>query len=125
MFRFRKTYFLLAVLLFITEVLIALFLNDRFIRPYAGDFLVVILLYCFLRSVLNVRRLTLAVAVLLFACAVETAQYFHLVYRLGMENNRIVRTVLGSSAEWSDVLAYALGITAVLLIERTKTDSNA
>lgn len=120
MFRFQKTYFLLAVLLFVIEVLIALFLDDRFVRPYVGDFLVVILLYCFLRGVLNVGRTTLAVAVLLFAFVVEAAQYVHVLNYLGAEHNRLLRTVLGSSAEWSDVLAYTLGIAFVLLADRTK-----
>lgn len=118
MFRFHKTYLLFSLLLFITEVLIALFLDDRFVRPYAGDFLVVILLYCFLRGFLNASRTKLAVAVLLFACVIEAAQYVHVLNYLGAEHNRIVRTVLGSSAEWSDVLAYALGVAAVLLIDR-------
>ena len=120
MFRFRKKYFLFAVLLFVIEVLIALFLHDRFIRPYVGDFLVVILLYCFFRSFLNVNRTALALGVLLFAFVIEGAQYLHFVHHLGVENNAVVRTVLGSSAEWSDVLAYTLGIAAVLLFERRR-----
>jgi uncharacterized membrane protein len=47
MFRFHKTYFLLAVLLFVIELLIALYLHDRFIRPHVGDFLVVIFCIAF------------------------------------------------------------------------------
>ena len=47
---FNKTYFLLALLLLLAEVLIALYLHDALIRPYGGDFLVVILLYCFVKS---------------------------------------------------------------------------
>ena len=35
--------------LFIVETLIALFVRDAFIRPYMGDILVVILIYCFVR----------------------------------------------------------------------------
>ncbi len=120
LFRFHKTYFLLALALFITEVLIALYLNDRFIRPYVGDFLVVILLYCFFKSFLQISSTRLAIAVLLFAYAIEGAQYLHLVARLGMEHNRLVRTVLGSSAEWSDMLAYTLGIAFVVVLERNK-----
>ena len=36
MFRFNKKYFLLFLLLFITEVIIAIFIHDSFIRPYAA-----------------------------------------------------------------------------------------
>lgn len=121
MIRFHKTYFLLAVLLFIVEVAIALFLDDRFIRPYVGDFLVVILMYCFFKSFLRISTTKLAVAVLLFAYAIEAAQYFQFADRLGFQHNPVMRTVLGSSAEWTDVLAYTLGIVVVLLIERKRS----
>ena len=50
MLTFRKTYFILSILLFIIEVLIALFAHDEFIRPYVGDLLVVVLLYCLVKS---------------------------------------------------------------------------
>ncbi|CAN5148937.1 hypothetical protein BH20BAC1_BH20BAC1_28470 [soil metagenome] len=53
MLTFRRWYFLSAIVLLITEVLIATFLNDRIIRPFIGDFLVVILLYTFVRSFFN------------------------------------------------------------------------
>ena len=77
MLTFRRNYFLLFAFLFIIEVLIALFVHDRFIRPYVGDFLVVILIYCFVRSFFNLPVITTAASVFLFACAVEMAQYFN------------------------------------------------
>lgn len=42
MFTFDKKYFLAALFLLLTEILIALFIHDTFFRPYAGDFLAVI-----------------------------------------------------------------------------------
>ncbi|GAA4735187.1 DUF2809 domain-containing protein [Flavisolibacter ginsenosidimutans] len=118
MLTFRPGYFLLTFLLFVVEVSIALFAHDRFVRPYAGDFLVVILLYCFGKSFLKIPALPLAMTVLLFAYAIETAQYFHLVNRLGFQNHNIIRIILGSSFEWGDMLAYTLGIVFVLLVEQ-------
>ena len=53
MLTFNPRYFLVAVALFITEVLIALYVRDDFIRPYVGDFLVVILVYCAGRALLK------------------------------------------------------------------------
>ena len=120
MLTFRLPYFILAVLLFATEVLIALFVDDRFVRPYVGDFLVVILMYCFFRSFLKTSVLSLALAVLLFAYAIETAQYFRLVNRLGLANNKVMRTVIGSSFEWGDMVAYTLGILAVVIVEKAR-----
>ena len=67
MFSFNPKYFFLTVLLFVTEVLIALYLNDGFIRPYFGDFLVVMLIYCFVKSIANLPVIKTAVGVLLFS----------------------------------------------------------
>ena len=117
MLRFHKTYALLSFLLFAVEVSIALFVHDRFIRPYVGDFLVVILLYCFVRSFFKTPVITTGVVVLLFAYAVEVTQYFDLAKRLGVQSNTVLRTLIGSSFEWSDMLAYTLGALAVVLIE--------
>jgi len=50
---FNKTYFLLALLLLSVELFIGFFVRDAVIRPYGGDFLVVILLYCMLKSFID------------------------------------------------------------------------
>ncbi len=42
---FRPVYALATALVFIIEVLIALYMHDAFIRPYGGDILAVILVY--------------------------------------------------------------------------------
>lgn len=120
MLRFHKKYFFVTVILFLVEVVIAIYFHDRFIRPYVGDFLVVILLYYFFKTFLHTSVLFIAIPVLLFACLIEAAQYFHLLGLLGFQNNPVLRTVFGSSFEWSDLLAYTLGITLVLIIERRK-----
>ncbi|MFT5385169.1 MAG: hypothetical protein ACI81W_002574, partial [Saprospiraceae bacterium] len=41
---------MMTAFLFLIEVGIAVFIQDRIIRPYIGDLLVVILIYCFIRS---------------------------------------------------------------------------
>jgi uncharacterized membrane protein YfcA len=117
MFRFHKTYFLLTILLFLTEVLIALYVHDNFIRPWFGDFLVVILLYCFLRSFVAISSSTAALLVLVFSFSIEMAQYFKLVNLLQLQDNKIARTVIGTTFEWTDLVAYSFGITFVLVIE--------
>ena len=125
MFRFHKGYFLLTVLLFITEVLIALYLNDKFIRPYFGDFLVVILMYCFFKSFLKVPVTKLAIAVLIFAYIIEILQYFNLLNLLGLQDYKLARVVLGSSFAWMDIVAYTLGIILVVLIEKYRTNKHS
>jgi len=116
-FQFNKTYFFLAFLLFMIEVIIGAYLHDAVIRPYGGDFLVVILIYCFVKSFLNTPVMVTALAVLLFSYLIETLQYFHIVDMLGLEKSTIARTVIGTSFAWTDLLAYTLGILLVLIIE--------
>ena len=117
-FKFNLRYFLLAIGLFIIEVLIALYMHDRIIRPYIGDLLVVILIYCFVKAFVNTRVFKTAVAVLVFSYAVEVTQYFKLVEVIGLGKSRLARIILGSSFEWVDMLAYTAGILIVLAIEQ-------
>ena len=97
--------------------MIAIYLHDAIIRPYGGNFLVVILIYCFVKSFLNTPVFPTALAVLLFSYAIETLQYFNLVDLLGLEKSTIARTVIGTSFAWTDLLAYTLGVLLVLIVE--------
>lgn len=120
--KFNKLYFGLAILLFVTEVLIACFAHDRIIRPYIGDLLVVILIYCFVKSFLITPVLLTAISVLVFSYAIEVLQFFHLVNILGLQDSKIARTIIGTSFEWIDLIAYTAGIAIVLLIESAAAD---
>jgi hypothetical protein len=112
-FRFSLRAFLLFAALLGVEVLIALFVRDGWIRGFLGDVLVVAVLFYLLRSFVPVKPLPLALGVFLFACAVEVAQAFDFVTRLGFEDNRLVRTALGSTFDVLDLPAYALGALLV------------
>jgi hypothetical protein len=120
MFTFNKKYLILTIILFVIEVLIAVFVRDAFVRPYVGDYLVVILIYCAVRTVLNASVWKVALGVLLFSFLIETLQYFHIVNRLGLENNVVARTVIGYGFEWLDFVAYTMGILTVLAFENKK-----
>ena len=120
MFRFQKHYFLLFILLLAMEVFIGFFVHDAFVRPYVGDFLVVILLYTLVRSLVRIEVLPAAIFVFVFAIAVEIAQFFNLVEHLGLSSNEFARIVIGSSFEWSDIFAYTAGIITTLVFERRK-----
>jgi hypothetical protein len=112
-FRFSQKYFILSLLLFITEVLIALFVRDSFIRPYFGDFMVLMLLYCIVRSFWNFPVLHTVLVTLAFAYLVETLQYFRFVEHLGLQNSVVARTVIGTGFAWGDMVAYTLGGVAI------------
>ena len=118
MLTFNFRFFLFTVALFVIEVLVALFAHDSFVRPYGGDYLVVILLYCGVRTFIKAAPVKIAVAVLLFAYTIEVLQYFNIVDRLGLSGNAIARTVIGYGFDLLDLLAYTLGIITVVLLER-------
>ena len=119
MLTFRLPYFIITLLLFITEVVIALYVHDKIIRPYIGDFLVVILLYCFVRTFCKAAPLNAAIGVLIFAYGIEVLQYLQLVKRLGLQHSKLAVTIIGSSFEWIDMLAYTAGIALVLVVEKS------
>jgi len=120
--RFHKTYFLLFVLIFITEVLIALYVHDDFIRPYFGDVLVVILIYCFVKAFANIRTLTAATGVLLFAFIVETLQYFRFIEVIGLQDVKLARVVIGTSFAWMDIWCYIAGFAIIIITEHLLTN---
>lgn len=120
MLTFRPKYALLAIALFIIEVLIAIYVHDSFVRPFVGDYLVVFLVYCFVRAFFNMHYLKAAVAVLLFSYLIETLQYFQFVQRMGLAKYKILAIALGTSFEWFDILAYTLGFLTIILLEYSR-----
>lgn len=121
MFTFNTKYFYFTLILFLIEVCIAVFINDSFIRPFIGDVLVVILIYYFVRTFLNIHPFIVASSVLGFSYTIEFIQYFDFVNKLGFQNNKILAIALGSTFDWKDIIAYTIGITAVFCLEN-KTD---
>lgn len=108
MITINKRYFTAFLIIFIVELAIALFVRDNFIRPYVGDLLVVLLIYCFLRIFMKPYRF-LPLCVFLFAAAVELAQMFNFVDRLGLQDNPVLSIALGSTFDPADLVCYAAG----------------
>lgn len=123
MLSFNYRYFLCFIGLFITEVLIAAFVHDNFIRPTFGDFLVVLLMYCFLRSFIQTNYRTLAIVVGLIAYIVEITQYFHLIVLLGLHSSTAAQWILGTGFSWGDILAYTLGVIFIWIVESKRGKS--
>lgn len=107
--RLRKIYAILFGALLLTEVCIALFVRDAFVRPYVGDMLVTVLLCCLCRVVIPKGVKILPVYVFLFAAAVEIGQYFDVVKLLGLEGNRFLSTLIGRTFSLADLLCYGIG----------------
>ncbi len=114
----KNHYALLALILLLIEIVIALFVpGGTFIRASFGDFLVVILIYCAVRAVFYVDPLKLAIAICLFAFAVEFAQYFHFVDKVGIESP-FLRTIIGTSYSTGDLVMYAAGCLTIYLLDQ-------
>lgn len=105
----RIKYLLAFIIFFITEVLIAVYVHDDFIRPYVGDILVVILLYCFIKIFVPYKVKLMSLYIFIFSAFVEILQYFKLVEVLGLQDNRFARIVIGSVFDWKDILCYGVG----------------
>ena len=123
--RLRIIYAALFVLILITEVLIALFVKDKFIRPYGGDILVVILICCFVRIFYPKKINLLPLFVFLFAVLVEIAQYFNFVSLLGLGSIKFFRVLLGTAFSFGDLICYAVGCAIFFLCERAAERLNS
>lgn len=121
MLKFNRRYFTITLLLFAVEFIIGADFHDTIIRPYGGDFLVVILIYCIVKSFINAPVIKTALAVLVLSYLIEISQYFHLVALLGMQHSKLARIVLGTSFSFADLLAYTLGIGLVIVVENLQT----
>ena len=119
----RVVYFVLTVILLVVEVLIALFVHDRFVRPYVGDMLVVVVIYTFIRIWIPDSVRLLPFYVFLFATGVEILQYFNFVELLGVADNPFLRILLGTSFDGKDILCYAVGCVLVWAVERRLSHS--
>lgn len=107
--KLRLRYGVLFLILMAVETLIAFYVHDAFVRPYVGDMLAVLVVYCFVRIFIPVKGRLLPLYVFLFAACVELLQYFDLVSFLGLSGNKLARIVMGSVADLKDVGCYAVG----------------
>ncbi len=103
------TYFLIFILLLATEVLIALFVHDDFVRPYIGDVLVTGVLCSFFRIFVPNGIKFLPILTAVFASAVELLQYFDFVRLLGLADNRFFSILLGRTFDIKDIICYLVG----------------
>lgn len=114
----RILYLLIFCGLLAIEVVIALFVNDSFVRPYVGDVLVTLLLCCLCRVIVPSKIRLLPIYVFVFAACVEIGQYFDLVALLGLADNRILSVTLGRTFSWADLVCYAVGCVAAFMLDR-------
>lgn len=115
--KLRISYAMAFVLLLVIEVVIALFIHDAFIRPYIGDVLVVIVLYTAVRIFIPSGFKLMPLYIFIFSVFIECLQYFNLLKILGMQNNTLLRILVGSVFDIKDILCYGAGYILILIYE--------
>ena len=115
--QFNKYYLTLAHSIFLIELAIAFIIKTGFIRYTFGDYLVVILLYAIFRGCTNLSVRASALVVLLIAYGIELLQLTSFLAYYNLQDSFMAKLIFGSTFQFGDLIAYALGIITVLLIE--------
>lgn len=105
----RIKYLITFTILLCIEILIAICVHDTFIRPYVGDLLVVVVLYCIVRVIIPDKYRLMPFWIFVFASFIECLQYLKWVERLGIENNAFLRILMGATFDWKDIVCYGSG----------------
>lgn len=117
--QFNKYYLGLAHFLFLVELAIAFTLKTGFIRHTFGDYLVVILLYAIIRGCTNMSVWASSLVVLLIAFLVEFLQLTPFLTYFNLQNSFTAKLIFGSTFQFTDLVAYTLGIITVLVVEKS------
>jgi len=117
-FKFNYKYFLFSIFFFLIEVVVERYFHGGFVRNVLGDYLVVFLIYCFVKAFLNIKPLLAASLVLLLSYLIEIAQYVNILKLLNISQSKTTAIVLGSSFDWKDMAAYTSAFLTILLVEK-------
>lgn len=121
-FKFNLKYCISTILIFLIEVLIATKLKDIFfVRAYLGDVIVVMLIYTFIKSFIEIKSdQKLILGIFVFSCLVEFAQYFTIADKLGFQPGSLMYIVIGNSFSWIDILCYGVGCLLLFIFVKLK-----
>ena len=106
----NKKYLTYFIIIFILESFIAIFVKDNFIRPYLGDVLVIILIYCFINIFLKIEIKLLPLYIFIFAVIIELLQYINILKLLNLDNILILKIIIGSTFDIKDIICYFVGM---------------
>jgi hypothetical protein len=117
--------FIVFIVLFFIEVSIALYIKQGFIRAIFGDFLVVIMIYFFIKSFVRIKSIYIAITVLFIAYLVEFLQFIDILSIVNYKENAVINLILGTTFSIQDIIAYTLGVATVIFLEnRLKIRAN-
>ncbi|NJK77146.1 MAG: DUF2809 domain-containing protein [Microcoleus sp. SU_5_6] len=113
--RFHRRSFILFSIIFVIEVMIALFFRDRWIRPLLGDVLVVMAIAYLIHAFFAIRLQKIAIGTLIFAYSIELLQLFKIIDIFGWRDSQLAHLTIGTTFDWRDLIAYAIGVGIVII----------
>ena len=113
----KWSYALCAVAVFAVEATIALFVQDRVVRPLVGDALAVVLVYLAIRAATPLRQAAALALAVTLAFAIEIGQLLGVIDLLGLGELPVARLVLGARFDPVDLLFYLLGALGIVAAE--------
>ncbi|MCG8451888.1 MAG: DUF2809 domain-containing protein [Spirochaetales bacterium] len=99
----------------------ALFVHDGLIRPFLGDSLATIWVYCLLSAFLHMPKVLRVLVSLFLSFLVEFVQYIDLLHILNLDDHEFLRIVLGATFDWNDLMAYSAGAISLLAFFAVQT----
>jgi hypothetical protein len=114
---FNVKYFGAFIIFLALVIFIAAFVTNAFIRFHLGDVIIVILIYCFIKSFVRNEIKLLWLYIFIFATLVEIGQFFNLVDLLGLSENRLARIIIGTTFDIWDIVCYFVGCAAIWIFE--------
>lgn len=115
--RFDKRSFVTAIIIFVLLVFIAVYTRG-FVRGFIGDILVMFFMYYSVLTLFRVNKTILLLLLFLFSIGIEIGQYFEVVKVLGLEGNKIASTVIGTTFDIKDIIAYAIGTILIYILNK-------
>lgn len=108
-------YYLIAfVILYGIEAFIVM-RTSGWIRGYIGDVLVIPLLYCLIRMFTDALPRILPVCLFGIGCLAEFLQFIRIHEILSIPEGTPFGIIIGTRADWIDVLCYAVGTLGILV----------
>lgn len=112
-------YFAAFLALLCIEICIGRF-TSGWVRGYGGDVLVLPLLYCLIRIFTNALPRSLPLWLFGLGCFMELLQLLRFAELLGFAEGSLPAVILGTRADWRDVLCYAIGTLLTIIVLRLK-----
>lgn len=109
---------LVFIIMVVIVIIIGLYASGPVWRGFAGDVIIVILLFYFVKVFSSKPSWMVALSVLALSFFIELVQFFQVLDVFGIESE-LLRGMIGSVFDWLDLLAYLIGFIVCLCMSCT------